>query len=244
MAAWPSPSSLEEEGSDSQDSSPESEDSWVEARGRATEGGSWELTDIITSYAAPVIYKRGRSPGWELVPYAQLKELCKAGKDYGRGSPYFKNLLQVTFSAHTLVPRDIKNIMSCLLSPAEYMLWERTWKKQVKGLIQSYMGDGARVCLTIEHLSREDNVECSQDQAQGLPEAVLRNIRKAPKTALLLTPDDATPTLNFADIRQGSEESFIKFMDRLKTSIERRVENTETHKVIMEFGYGQCAYRV
>lgn len=88
--------------------------------------------------------------------------------------------------------------------------------------------------LTIEHLCREGNLEWPQDQAQDIPEAVLRNIKKAVQEALLQTllqtPDDATHTLNFSDVRQGIEESFIKFIDCLKSSIERQVENAEARK--------------
>lgn len=87
------------------------------------------------------------------------------------------------------------------------MLWERTWKKHLRGLLQTYRGDGTRAHLTSEQLSGEGDFERPQDQAQDLPEAVLKDIKRAAETALLQTPDDTTPTLNFANIRQGIEES-------------------------------------
>lgn len=115
-----SPCYSEEESSDSSDFNAGSEDRWAAVKRWATKDGSWELADKIAPYTAPVIYKRGgRNPCWKPISYTQLKELCKAAKDYGLGLPYFKNLLQVTLSTLTLVLHDIKNIISCLLSPAE-----------------------------------------------------------------------------------------------------------------------------
>ena len=71
-------------------------------------------------YAAPVLYqKRGAPPKWESVLHGELKDLCQAKNDYKRGSPYFKTLSKVTFSAHVLVPFDIKHDMlpfSCRIS--------------------------------------------------------------------------------------------------------------------------------
>lgn len=97
--------------------------------------GSWWIKYRCTQ---PQLFIRGEEESsLGTHSYQQLKELCKARKDYGRGLPYFKNLFQVTFSTHTPVPHDIKNVMSCLLSPAEYMLWERTWKKHLRGLLQT-----------------------------------------------------------------------------------------------------------
>lgn len=115
-----SPCYSEEESSDSSDFNAGSEDCWAAVKRWATKDGSWELADKIAPYTAPVIYKRGgRNSCWKPISYVQLKELCKAAKDYGLGLPYFKNLLQVTLSTLTLVLHDIKNIISCLLSPAE-----------------------------------------------------------------------------------------------------------------------------
>lgn len=141
-------------------------------RRQASEEGDWELADRITLLATPVFYKtKGDGSvkiSWQLIPYMQLKELCKAAKDYGRGSPYFKNLLQITFSNFVLVPHDIKNIISCLLSPAEYMIWERAWKKQLRQLLEIYHKDNNLAIVTIDQLCGEGDFEKAFEQAQVL----------------------------------------------------------------------------
>ncbi|XP_039405103.1 uncharacterized protein LOC120409697 [Corvus cornix cornix] len=124
-------SSFPEDDSSITDSESEPDYRWTQTQREATREGDWELAQKISTF--PVVLTKGRrgTPTIkrirEPIPYREIKELCKVAKEYGQESPYFKNLLQVTLSTFTLVPRDIKNIMSCLLSPMEHMLWEWIW---------------------------------------------------------------------------------------------------------------------
>ncbi|XP_015481404.1 uncharacterized protein LOC107203630 isoform X1 [Parus major] len=170
---------------------------------------------------------------WELLPNRELKELCKAAKEHRQGSHFFKNLVEATFSVHTLVLHDIKNIMNCLISPAEYMLWERHWKKNLKTLADNYAKDVNHPNLTIEQMAREGNFLKPTDQARDLPEAVLHDVAAAAKTSLSLTSDDSTPTQSFTTIKQGFNESFIKFVDRLKVVLEKQTESPEGKKEVL-----------
>ncbi|XP_041891866.1 uncharacterized protein LOC121668290 [Corvus kubaryi] len=205
-------SSFPEDDSSITDSESEPDYRWTQTQREATREGDWELAQKIATF--PVVLTKGRrgTPTIkrirEPIPYREIKELCKVAKEYGQESPYFKNLLQVTLSTFTLVPRDIKNIMSCLLSPMEHMLWEWIWIWKTRQLLQTYQRDRTRAHLTAEHLSGERDFERPQDQAQIIPEAVLGDIKRAAEAALLQVADDATPTLNFSDIGQGTEESY------------------------------------
>lgn len=151
-----------------------------------------------------------------------------------RDSPCFKNLFAATFSAHTMVPHDIRNILSCLLSPAEFILWERHWKKQLRDLLPRYRGNQNRAHLTLDHLCREGDYDKPQDQATDIPELVLEDIKRAAKRALLLTPSDSTPTQAFSNIKQGLEESFMQFINRLKDSIKKQTDNKEAQQALLK----------
>lgn len=86
----------------------------------------WDLVNKITAFCI-MIKKKGNGQNcviWNPMPFSELKELHKAAKEHGRRSHYFRQLLEVTFAAHTLLPRDIRNIVGCLLTAAEYLLWE------------------------------------------------------------------------------------------------------------------------
>lgn len=71
-----------------------------------------------------------------------------------------------------------------------------------------------------------------QDQAKDLQEAALSDITAA-KTSLLLTLDDTLPTQSFTNIKQGTSEIFIKFVDRLKVALERQIESPEAKKEVL-----------
>lgn len=63
-----------------------------------------------------------------------------------------------------------------------------------------------------------------------MPETVLLDIATTDKTSLLLIPDDFVPTQSFTNIKQGVDESFIKFVDHLKMALEKQIESRGTRK--------------
>lgn len=95
------------------------------------QGGRLGAGRKLNLLAARVQYNRGRNLKWESIPYGELKELRKVAKHHGHQSPYSKNFLMMTFSAHTLMPHDIRHVMSILLSPTELLLWETVWKQHL-----------------------------------------------------------------------------------------------------------------
>lgn len=183
--------------------------------------------------AAPVIFKRGRNLKWESVSNWELKELCKAGKEYGKKSPYFKNLLQVVFSAHVLMPYHLQHIMSLLLSPMKLLLWESVWKKQLQILVKNYKSEAGRAHLTVEQLSGDGDFRKPQKQAWYLPRAALEDIKNAAQNALFQTPDGNTPQKSFFNIRQDMDETFIKFIDRLKDAIDKQIDCPRARELLL-----------
>lgn len=53
------------------------------------------------------------------------------------------------------------------------------------------------------------------------------------RASLLLVPDEAVPEQSFTNIRQGIEESFTKFVDRMKAALEKQLESTEARKEML-----------
>lgn len=68
----------------------------------------------------------------------------------------------------------------------------------------------------MDQIVGEGGFQKCTDQAQHLPEAALQDMASAAKTLLLLTPDGSVPTQSFTNIKQGIDETFTKFVDRLK----------------------------
>lgn len=128
-------------------------------------------------FASPVVYnQQGANPRWEPFPYGHLRELCNVAKEFGRESSYFKSLLNATFSTNVVVPSDIKTVMSSLLSDAQYWIWERSWNRKLKELLEMYGADPQKAFLTLVHLMGEGNMEKLQDQTKSIPPEVLQDI--------------------------------------------------------------------
>lgn len=146
--------------------------------------------------AAPVIYNRaGTYLWWEPFPQQDLKELCKAAKEFGRDSQYFRSFLLASFDPRVLVPHDLKSVMACLLSQTEYLLWERTWKRSLKDLLATYQSNPQFGGLTLDHLCGQGVWTKPQDQVANIPEAVLHNLKQAALRALQITSAAVTPKL-------------------------------------------------
>lgn len=117
--------------------------------------------------------RQGNNPTWNPFEAQSLKELCKAQKKYGRESLSFKTILQAIFSTTVMIPHNVKNIFSCLLSPSEFQLWLADWRKQLTDLLPILLQDQANVGLTMDHLLGEGLLSKPQEQARTIPEAAL-----------------------------------------------------------------------
>lgn len=165
----------------------------------------------------------------------EVKKLRKAAKDYGRDSSFFKNVLDLTFSGHTLVQHDLQHIAKSLLTPTKLLLWEIHWKKLLKPLLKKHnltqaLGEGEE---GLEDLVGEGDFSRPEDQIL-LPVALLDDIREADRVALLKIPDGKTPLQSFSSIVRGPEETFIKFVDRLKEAIDWQIDNPAAQEDLLQ----------
>ncbi|XP_050842332.1 uncharacterized protein LOC127060969 [Serinus canaria] len=233
------PNSLLENNSSSTDSETDSLqiDPWALIKIEATKAGNWQMAEKTNTF--PVEYRQGRNGGesanktWRPNSNKELVQLRNIAKEHGRGSHIFRNFLEAMFSAHVLLPHDIKNISHCLLSPAEYMLWERHWKKQLKTLLDSYSADADKTNFTVEQLAEEGELKKPADQLETLNKDALQDVGLAAKTSLLFINDESMPSSRFSTIKQGADESFIKFVDRIKDALEKQIESPEARKELL-----------
>ncbi|TRZ05649.1 hypothetical protein HGM15179_021458, partial [Zosterops borbonicus] len=203
--------SSDEESSESSISDSECEeyqDHWAKTKGGAIKDSGWEIANKITAF--PIMVRQGRRQArkvtWHPVPFSELKELNKAAKEHGRGSHYFRHILEATFAAHTLLPHNIRNIIGCLLTPAEYLLWERNWKKQLATLVTAYANDTNKPNVILEQIAGEGNYLRPTDQFD-IPDSALREIASAVKASL--TPiSTRTKNDSFGGSPQDEEDDF------------------------------------
>ncbi|RMB95374.1 hypothetical protein DUI87_28362 [Hirundo rustica rustica] len=124
-----------------------------------------DLQFAMDSYTvlSPVVYKGSR--GGHNVravhhPFSQatIRDLCKAHRDYGRDSPYFRGLLRSSLEAAVVIPADLRQLFSCLMDSTEFKLWEAAWRQLLREALPSLLTDPETVidengnALTLEQL--------------------------------------------------------------------------------------------
>ncbi|RMC12106.1 hypothetical protein DUI87_11241 [Hirundo rustica rustica] len=190
---------------------------------------------------SPVVYKG--SQGGQRVraihhpfPQSTIRDLCKAHRDYGRDSPYFRGLLRSDLDAAVVIPADLKQLFSCLLDSTEFKLWVAAWRQQLREALPSLLRDPETVVddngnpLTLEHLMGEGRWADPTDQTTDIPIKALQVTREhAVSTFFGMVPDG--PVVPYYKIVQGAKESFTKFVGRLTQAIE--VQVTEVAPILV-----------
>ncbi|RMC19858.1 hypothetical protein DUI87_03424 [Hirundo rustica rustica] len=183
---------------------------------------------------APVTYRSSRGGQntkaiYHPFPQATIRDLCKAHKEYGKDSPYFRGLLKADLSGAETLPADLKQPFSCPLNSTEYRLWEGAWKQllrdAVPGLLDNIetMVDGHGNPLTFEHRVGEGQWMEATDQV-ALPQKCLNVVKEAALTAFF-TMQPHGPVIPYSKIRQGQSESFTDFVEKLSRAIEVQVKS-------------------
>ncbi|RMC19870.1 hypothetical protein DUI87_03436 [Hirundo rustica rustica] len=192
---------------------------------------------------SPVVYKGSR--GGHTVraihhPFSQsvIRDLCKAHRDYGRDSPYFRGLLCSDLEAAVVIPADLKQLFSCLMDSTEFKLWEVAWRQLLREALSSLLVDPETAinengnALTLDHLMGEGRWADPSDQASGIPVKALQTIREHAVTAFFgMVPDG--PVIPYYKIVQGTKEAFTKFVERLTRAIEVQVSEVAVREGIL-----------
>ncbi|RMC17400.1 hypothetical protein DUI87_05981 [Hirundo rustica rustica] len=198
---------------------------------------------LVPGGVSPVVYKGSR--GGHNVravhhPFSQatIRDLCKAHRDYGQDSPYFRGLFRSNLEAAVVIPADLRQLFSCLLDSTEFKLWEAAWKQLLRAALPSLLTDPETAiienenALTLEHLMGEGRWTDPTDQASGIPTKALQTIREHAVTAFFsMVPDG--PIIPYYKIVQGTKEAFTKFVEQLTRPIEVQVSEVAVREGIL-----------
>ncbi|RMC20768.1 hypothetical protein DUI87_01620 [Hirundo rustica rustica] len=160
---------------------------------------------------------------------ATIRDLCKAHRDYGRDSPYFRGLLRSNLEAAVVIPADLRQLFSCLLDFTEFKLWEAAWRQLLREALPSLLTDPETVidengnALTLEQLMGEGRWMDPTDQASSISIKALQTIREHEVTAFFsMVPDG--PIIPYYKIVQGTKEAFTKFVERLTRALKSKYQ--------------------
>ncbi|RMC02957.1 hypothetical protein DUI87_20150 [Hirundo rustica rustica] len=191
---------------------------WADIRKKALKEKDFEIALAVACGPQNVHPRRER------LDYEVIKDLIKAVKDNGLGSPYFKQLLKGTFNIYDLTPYDCRAIASMILKDSQRLTWEAKWRRALGELRNRYQG-GPHAAFTVPQLAGDPPYDRPEDQAEHLPQDVLADIKKAARKAILQIPPAGTPEGIYTKIKQGLSEPFTSFLDRLTQAVDRQVSD-------------------
>ncbi|GAB0206384.1 endogenous retrovirus group K member 10 Gag polyprotein-like [Grus japonensis] len=180
----------------------------------------------------PVLYQPNRPPEYAHLPYDVIKEVRKSIKEYGLQASFTMNLLQVIGESYVLTPLDWKSILRLVLSAAQYSVWFLERRELVQVQVMNNLTAGTAIGL--DELMGEGHYATGIAQAadyhgmfftQALQGQRLRALRRV--------PDFGKRESSFASIRQGPQEPYIQFLDRLQTAIQRQIESSEAAELLL-----------
>lgn len=89
-------------------------------------------TSVI--FVVPVTYNvRGEQSKWEPILYQSIKELCRAKKEFGQKSEFFRSILKASFASEHTHPCYIKQLFSCLLPPGRIQIIGKNTEEVSRG---------------------------------------------------------------------------------------------------------------
>ncbi|GAB0187332.1 endogenous retrovirus group K member 10 Gag polyprotein-like [Grus japonensis] len=186
--------------------------------------------DISLLQDMPVLYRLNRPPEYAHLPYDVIKEVRKSIKEYGLQASFTMNLLQVIGESYVLTPLDWKSILRLVLSAAQYSVWFSEYRELVQAQVMDNLTAGTAIGL--DELMGEGNYATGAAKA-GLSRNVFTQAAGLALRALRRVPDFGKWESSFASIRQGPQEPYVQFLDRLQTAIQRQIESSEAAELLL-----------
>uniref|UniRef100_A0ABM5GDA5 Gag polyprotein n=1 Tax=Pogona vitticeps TaxID=103695 RepID=A0ABM5GDA5_9SAUR len=175
----------------------------------------------------PVVNAQGQQGyqlRWEALPYAILRELNKSAREDGLQSTYFHGMLEGVHNGHLMLPQDWKDMMRMLLTPAQYVIWDSEFKQAAL--------KGQTAAITAEQIYGTGQFATIQAQLQ-LTDQHLNATWLCIQRALRRVPGRSSVTKSFSSIRQGPNEPYTSFVDKLKVAISRQLDNVEAQSELL-----------
>ncbi|RMC20105.1 hypothetical protein DUI87_00951 [Hirundo rustica rustica] len=134
----------------------------------------------------------------------------------------------------------------------EYDLWEGLWKKALRTVLQEIQQtpdaqDSDYNDITQDHLCGEGAYTAPAEETQLLSKLVLDKICNAAEKSFYQIPSPEIKT-SYVSIKQFSSENFLQFVDRLRSQVERQVQDpvvqTELIKEMAQRNANETCHRI
>ncbi|KAK4805325.1 hypothetical protein QYF61_018188 [Mycteria americana] len=205
-------------------------DRWEQLRREALKDGE------AAGFVFPVRVQDNRPNDWTPFQWDLIKELRKTVITvYGLNAPFTQSLLGNVMTGHLLTPYDSRQVAAMILTPTQRLLWEQKWKESCEVAALSNLGRQAGDPLAgagIPQLMGTDPLLDPRLQARLDPN-ILRQSAALALQAMLRLPEVGKPEQSFTSIRQGLQEPYMQFIDRLRDALDKQIENREAKEALI-----------
>lgn len=204
---------------------------WQRMKLKALDRGDYEVAELISVPMFPrSLDDQEEQNNWTAsyikVVFKILSQLRQLATQHGLGSPVVTRMLRLLAECE-MTPFDIKQIGRLLCTPKEYAMFQFTWQQNVEdqGLC-SLAVPQQDPCFGagVSQLLGWPPINNPQLQARLNP-LILAQARDLGIQALMEVGKMAlvTPTQSYIKIKQGPEEPYKQFIERLKDAMEKQI---------------------
>ncbi|XP_030324507.1 endogenous retrovirus group K member 6 Gag polyprotein-like, partial [Calypte anna] len=181
--------------------------------------GGWEPSNK----AFPIIYDNNGPPSYEQHGWKTLQQAKKTLREEGLRSESGQAILDWLFTADTNCPLDCQNLARYLLTPSQQIVWIKEWERlaHMEAIRPRIAGD-LLTGITGEMLTGAGQYADMQIQLQ-FPPPIHHAAARLARQAFNVVPEP-TPLPSFTAVKQGVNEPFQHFVDRLWQAITAQSE--------------------
>ncbi|KAM4784111.1 endogenous retrovirus group K member 8 Gag polyprotein-like isoform 1-T5 [Cyanocitta cristata] len=188
----------------------------------ALENKDYELPKAIGDPVAfPEIYQAvGDKIVGEYSPvnWKLLTQLRGTVNESGLHSEPAKQMLNYIWGCGILCPEDIKTIVRMIMTPSQVMLWQAHWQRLCEASANTPRDPQDPLHgVTVEQLMGVGQFARVEIQVQVGPEKLLEAMRLARQAMSYVKTTSPQPS--YLSIKQGRDESFSSFVDRVTNAI-------------------------
>nr|XP_044986560.1 igE-binding protein-like [Jaculus jaculus] len=157
------------------------------------------------------------------IPFERLKELKAACVQYGPTAPFTLAIID-SMAFETLPPGDWKQVAKACLSGGDYLLWKTEYTENCQAIAKVNKAQG--VPITFDMLAGEGPYRELENQLR-FDVGVYAQVNAQAKKAWRKLPSIGRGTEDLSKIRQGPDELYQNFVDRLLQAANRLVGDSE-----------------
>lgn len=194
--------------------------------------GALTAEEITEMHLFPVTIQNAgqvnQEVNWQPLPLGVIREVKMAVKEYGLRSPYTLGFLNSVGFGNKMILQDWKDLMRMLLTGTQNVVWQSEFQREA--LVRGQASGGR---YTPDQIFGAGQFATLPAQCVGTPEEAYPVITAAVMTALNRVDEVGKPQKSFSQIKQGPQEPYSEFVDRLQQAISKQISNGDAAEELM-----------